>query len=188
MKTTRIKEMTRRVVALLNREQVEFLNRLSVDAFFSSGYRLTKVDIISALVEAAMHLKLSGMGVKSRDDFARKIISAAIASAERRMYPRLKKSLNVNFRPIESLEDYKDAKTENFSLGGMCFNIPAERVSLLNQPLEIIISDEKGGSMRSIGKVAWVRQSENKQEVKVGVTLTYVRKEDLETFKKYLDE
>jgi hypothetical protein len=90
---TQTKEITHRLVALLNREEIEFINRLSVDAFFSTGHRLTKVDIVAALVDAAIQLGVSGLNVKSRQYLVKKIISAAIDYSERRKYPRLKNLL-----------------------------------------------------------------------------------------------
>ncbi len=188
MKKTLEKEITRRVVALLNKDQIEFLNRLSVDAFFSTGRRLTKVDIVSALVDAAMQLEISGIGIKSREELIEKIISEIQTFSERREYPRVKKTFQVNFRPVESLQSYEASKAENVSLGGICFTVASINSPQVNQVLEIILTDEKNNSVKSIGRVAWVNQEDLKQQVKVGVKLTHINQSDWETFKQYLDE
>ena len=187
MEETTQKEITRRVVALLNKDEIEFLNQLSVDAFFSTGHRLTKVDIVSALVDATMQLGISSLGVKDKTALTEKIVTAALSNAEKREYPRIKKSLNIKFRPLETIQEFKDSITESISAGGISFEIPAQNAPRINQMLEIIISDKKGGSVRAFGKVAWVNTLDTQERIKVGIKITYVEKADFEQFKQYLD-
>ena len=186
---TQTKETTKRLVALLNKEKIEFINRLSVDAFFSTGRRLTKVDIIAALVDAAIELDISAIGAKNRQDFTKKIISRVKDYIERREYPRVKKCFKVNYRAIESLDDYSESTTEDLSLGGLRFEInKTETLPQINQILEIMITDKDEKSVKAVGRVVWVSEKENGEGAKVGVRLTYVRKEDGERFTSYLEE
>ena len=187
MENTAQKEMTRRVVALLNKDEIEFLNQLSVDSFFSTGHRLTKVDIVSALVDATMQLGITCLGVKDKVALTKKIVTAALTSAEKRGYPRVRKSLTIKFRPLETMQEFKDSTTDNISVGGISFDIPAQHAPRINQMLEIIISDPEGGSVKTIGRVAWVNTLDTKEKIKIGIKVTYVEKNDFEKFKEYLD-
>ena len=189
MKTQSQKEITSRLVALLNKEEIEFINRLGVDALFSTGQRLTKVDIIAAFVDVMMQLDISSIGAKDKSELVKEIMSAAKEYSEQRKYPRVKRSFQVSFRAIESLDDYSNSTTEDLSLGGLRFEInKLEGLPQINQALEIIIDDGAGGPVKAVGTVAWISKKENGDGAKVGVKLTYVRKEDWERFKSYLEK
>ena len=41
----------RRVIALLSREEMDFIDKIGKDALFSTGSKLTRVDIIAALID-----------------------------------------------------------------------------------------------------------------------------------------
>lgn len=62
-----------RVITLLSREEMEFLDKLGKDAMFSSGHKLTYSEILKALTDFAMEIKLSGDKVDSADSLERKI-------------------------------------------------------------------------------------------------------------------
>lgn len=59
------KEITHRVIALLDRRQVDFLDKLGKDAMFTTKHKLSHNDIIKALVDFAMELGISADGVDS---------------------------------------------------------------------------------------------------------------------------
>ena len=65
-----------RVIALLNREQVDYLDRLGKDAQFSSGSKLSRTEIIAAMVNALKRLNLTGNGVATADQFEQRIVDA----------------------------------------------------------------------------------------------------------------
>lgn len=67
----------KRIIAMLNREEMEFLERLAIDANFSTGYHLSRMDAISALVDAAIKLHVSADGVKNREELINKILQSA---------------------------------------------------------------------------------------------------------------
>ena len=68
------KDIKYRAIALLNREEIEFLEKLGMDALFSTGHKLTKVEIIAALIDAAIELKISGSGVMNKEELMEKIL------------------------------------------------------------------------------------------------------------------
>ena len=180
--------IARRIVALLNKEEIEYVNRLSVDSYFSTGKRLTKVDIIAALVDAAMQMEVTGIDVKDRQDLTKKILQAVTNTIERRTYPRIKKCFDVNFRVLDSMQEYNAAKTVDLNLGGISIEINPDLIPEINRVLEIVITDENGKGVKAMGKLCWIRRGENSEKMKAGIKLTYINKDDWETFKRYLDE
>ena len=62
-----------RVVTLLNREEVDFLDKLSKDALFSMGVKLSRTQILRALVEAAKTLNLETQDINSEEALIRKL-------------------------------------------------------------------------------------------------------------------
>ena len=48
------KERLARVVTLLNREEIDFLDKLCKDSLFSTGIKLSRTQILRSLVEAMM--------------------------------------------------------------------------------------------------------------------------------------
>ena len=69
--------VTHRVIALLNREQVDFLDKLGKDALFSTGAKLSRTKIIYAMVNALRTLGVTGSGVRSKEELEQKILKTA---------------------------------------------------------------------------------------------------------------
>ena len=65
-----------RVIASLNREQVDFLDRIGKDAQFSAGVKLSRTQILAAMVNAMRRLSLNGQGVASPEQFEQRIVEA----------------------------------------------------------------------------------------------------------------
>ncbi|OGX39307.1 MAG: hypothetical protein A3C53_02140 [Omnitrophica WOR_2 bacterium RIFCSPHIGHO2_02_FULL_68_15] len=65
-----------RVIALLNREQVDYLDQLGKDAQFSSGTKLSRTQILAAMVNALRRLNLTGEGVSTAGQFEQRIVDA----------------------------------------------------------------------------------------------------------------
>jgi hypothetical protein len=76
-----------RVIALLNREQVDYLDRLGKDAQFSSGSKLSRTEIIAAMVNALKRLNLTGDGVATADQFEQRIVDAIMVRQGRATKP-----------------------------------------------------------------------------------------------------
>lgn len=67
-----------RVVAALNREQVDFLDKLGKDAQFSSGIKLSRTQILAAMVNVLKRLHLTGEGVATAGQFEQRIVEAIL--------------------------------------------------------------------------------------------------------------
>ena len=65
-----------RVIASLNREQVDYLDQLGKDAQFSSGVKLSRTQILAAMVNALKRLNLNGEGVSTAGQFEQRIVDA----------------------------------------------------------------------------------------------------------------
>jgi hypothetical protein len=71
-----------RVITLLNREQIDFLDKIGKDALFSSGIKLSRTKIISAMIDAFRSSGISGQGIRSKQEFQEKLLSALGGSQE----------------------------------------------------------------------------------------------------------
>ena len=65
-----------RVIASLNREQVDYLDKIGKDAQFSSGSKLSRTQILAAMVNALKRLNLTGEGVSTTEQFEQRIFDA----------------------------------------------------------------------------------------------------------------
>ena len=65
-----------RVIALLNREQVDYLDQLGKDAQFSSGTKLSRTQILAAMVNALRRLNLTGEGISTAEQFEQRMVDA----------------------------------------------------------------------------------------------------------------
>ena len=67
-----------RVIASLNREQVDYLDKIGKDAQFSSGIKLTRTQILAAMVNVLQRLNLTGEGLTTADQFEQRIMDAML--------------------------------------------------------------------------------------------------------------
>ena len=65
-----------RVIASLNRDQVDYLDKIGKDAQFSSGIKLSRTQILAAMVNALRRLNLTGEGVTTAGQFEQRIVDA----------------------------------------------------------------------------------------------------------------
>jgi len=65
---------SQRVIASLNREQIDFLDKIGKDAQFSSGVKLSRTQILAAMVNVMRALELSGEGVHNIEEFEKQIL------------------------------------------------------------------------------------------------------------------
>ena len=54
-----------RVIAMLDREELEFLDKIGKDALFSTGHKLSYNEILKGLIDFAMEIGLSGEKINS---------------------------------------------------------------------------------------------------------------------------
>lgn len=71
-----------RVIASLNREQVDYLDKIGKDAQFSSGVKLSRTQILAAMVNALKRLNLTGEGITTVRQFEQRIVDAMIRNAQ----------------------------------------------------------------------------------------------------------
>lgn len=71
-----------RVIASLNRQQVDYLDKIGKDAQFSSGSKLSRNQILSAMVNALKRLNLTGNGVATAEQFEQRIVDAMMQKAK----------------------------------------------------------------------------------------------------------
>ena len=65
--------ITHRVITMLDRKELEFLDKLGKDALFSTGSKLSRAKIIAWMVDFIERLRLNGEGLKSENDFENRI-------------------------------------------------------------------------------------------------------------------
>ena len=62
-----------RVVTFLDRQQVDYLDKLGKDALFSTGVKFPRTRIISALIDLLRKAGLSGEGLRSEQDLEERL-------------------------------------------------------------------------------------------------------------------
>ncbi len=66
----------RRVIASLTRDQVDYLDKIGKDAQFSAGNKLSRTQILAAMVNVLRRLNLTGKGVTTAEQFEQRILDA----------------------------------------------------------------------------------------------------------------
>jgi hypothetical protein len=64
---------TGRIVAFLTREEIDFIDSLSKDAMFSTGHKLSRTDIIRAMIDAIKARQIDGNGVYCKSDLEERL-------------------------------------------------------------------------------------------------------------------
>jgi len=57
-----------RLVAMISRHDIDFIDRISKDAQFSTGHKLSRNDVVSAILDAAASLPITGKNIHSKDE------------------------------------------------------------------------------------------------------------------------
>jgi hypothetical protein len=73
MKNFPEEEKNQRVVTFLNRDEVDFLDKLGKDALFSTGLKLSRAKLIAWLVDFIKGLNVHVEGIKSEKEFEKRI-------------------------------------------------------------------------------------------------------------------
>ena len=170
-----------RIIALLNRSELEFLEKLGMDSLFSTGNKLSRVDIISGLIDAAMDLGVTGTGLKKKKDLVDRILDSVKVQIDRRKYLRLKKNFKVGFRKMDSMGKFEQSITEDISLCGFRVDInELEKMPRVHEVIEIEMTDpnQTDKPIKAIGKIVWIREKENGDGVEAGVMLTHIDRQD----------
>lgn len=68
------KEIKHRVITMLDRRELEFLDKLGRDALFSTGRKLSYNQILRSLIDFGIDIELSADNVDSLDALKKKIV------------------------------------------------------------------------------------------------------------------
>ncbi|MDD5595469.1 MAG: hypothetical protein PHY94_04395 [Candidatus Omnitrophica bacterium] len=74
-----MKDIKHRVITMLDRKELDFLDKLGKDALFSTGHKLSYNEILRGLIEFSIEIGLSGKQVDSEKKFKEKIIQQTLA-------------------------------------------------------------------------------------------------------------
>ena len=86
MKTKSVKNQKARLIAMISRQEMDFVDKISKDALFSTGHKLTRTDVISAILDVVSQLSVTGRGVYTEDDLRERLRRAIEAKAEGKGY------------------------------------------------------------------------------------------------------
>jgi len=75
MKNALEPEKRERVVTFLNRNEVDFLDKIGKDALFSKGIKLSRAKLIAWLIDLMKKLNISGENIKSEKEFEERIFN-----------------------------------------------------------------------------------------------------------------
>ncbi len=181
MKTKKTAVKKCRIIAMLSRKQLEFMDKLSVDALFSTGRKLSRVGIVSALINVAIKTNLSAQDVHNEKELTERLLTSVTQGGERRKYPRIKEHLSVGFRAMDSMAALEKGNTADVSLGGFRIEVAfAGKPLRAGEVVEITIgpSKESPDPLNAIGRIVWVREKEDRHSYEMGVMLTYMNPED----------
>jgi hypothetical protein len=68
------KIITHRVITMLCRSEVDFLDKLGKDALFTTGHKLSYNEILRGLIDFAMELRVSGEKIRSADELKESLL------------------------------------------------------------------------------------------------------------------
>jgi hypothetical protein len=74
MKHLKEQKKNLRVVTFLNREEVDYLDKLGKDALFSNGMKISRAKLIAWLIEFTRKLDLNVENVRSEKDFEHRLL------------------------------------------------------------------------------------------------------------------
>ena len=67
-----------RVITMLDREEMDFLDKLGKDALFTTGHKLTYTEILKGLIDFAKDMGLNGERVDSLNAFKQKMFQQIV--------------------------------------------------------------------------------------------------------------
>ncbi|MDD5282352.1 MAG: hypothetical protein PHC37_03335 [Candidatus Omnitrophica bacterium] len=66
--------VTHRVITMLGRQEMDYLDKLGKDALFSTGHKLSYNDILRGLIDFAMEAGISGEKIDSAETFKDRLL------------------------------------------------------------------------------------------------------------------
>jgi len=71
---TELEAMKHRVITMLDRRELEFLDKMGKDALFSTGHKLSYNEILKWLIDFAIEMGLTGENVNSKEKLKEKLL------------------------------------------------------------------------------------------------------------------
>ena len=68
------KIIAHRVITMLGRSEIDFLDKIGKDALFTTGHKLSYNDILRGLIDFAMEIKISGEKIDSAEDLKKLLL------------------------------------------------------------------------------------------------------------------
>ena len=65
-----------RLIAMISREEMDFIDKLAKDALFSTGRKLSRTDVVSAHIDVMHEFPMTGRGIHSRKELHERILVA----------------------------------------------------------------------------------------------------------------
>jgi len=65
-----------RLIAMISREEMDFIDRLGKDALFSTGRKLSRTEVVSAVLDAVASLSITGRNIHSKEELHNYIMRA----------------------------------------------------------------------------------------------------------------
>ena len=63
-----------RVIATMNRAEIDYLDKIGKDSLFTKGVKLSRIKILRAMVEAMRELGINGKDIKNEEDLKNEIL------------------------------------------------------------------------------------------------------------------
>jgi len=86
MKGKNVKNQKARLIALISRQEMDFIDKISKDALFSTGRKLTRTDVVSAILDVVSQLPITGRGVYTEEDLRERLRRAIEAKVKEKDY------------------------------------------------------------------------------------------------------
>jgi len=78
-----MKDILHRVITMLDREELDFLDKLGKDALFSTGHKLSYNDILRGLIDFSREIGLSGEKINSREELKQRILQHIVNNVQK---------------------------------------------------------------------------------------------------------
>jgi len=76
-----IKKSKARLIAMISRQDMDFIDRVGKDALFSTGKKLSRTEVVSAILSAVAQLPIHGKNIHSEAELREYIQKAIEAKA-----------------------------------------------------------------------------------------------------------
>jgi len=77
MKEDRNNDQKARLIAMIHRKEMDLIDRIGKDALFTTGRKLSRADVVSAILSAVAQLGINGKNINSEEEL-REYIEEAI--------------------------------------------------------------------------------------------------------------